>query len=127
MCHLRLQAACCILKIAQVRQYRDLFTPLLYLELAMMVNVIVPQLPHNWSSSLSFCRIQNWKSVEFLSTNFIVRFSVSISTYHFYLYLRWFHKLVTSQPSIKTIHHKQLVARKPVKNNASEEQHSTIN
>jgi len=38
MCHLRLQAACCILKIAQVRQYRDLFTPLLYLELAMMVN-----------------------------------------------------------------------------------------
>jgi len=39
MSHLRLQAACCVLKIARVAEYKDLFKPAIYQELAMLINV----------------------------------------------------------------------------------------
>jgi len=39
MSHLRLQAAYCVLKIARVVEYKDLFKPEIYQELAMLINV----------------------------------------------------------------------------------------
>lgn len=41
MAHLRLQAASCILKIAHISEYKELFKPALYQELAMLVNVSI--------------------------------------------------------------------------------------
>ena len=39
MAHLRLQAAYCVLKIARVVEYKELFKPEIYQELAMLINV----------------------------------------------------------------------------------------
>ena len=48
MAHLRLQAAYCVLKIARVVEYKDLFKPEIYQELAMLVNVSTEPLYKNY-------------------------------------------------------------------------------
>nr|CAB3264762.1 sister chromatid cohesion protein PDS5 homolog A-B-like [Phallusia mammillata] len=52
MSHLRLQAAYCVLKIAQISAYDDLFKPAIFQELAMLINDSVLEVRKNFVTKL---------------------------------------------------------------------------